>query len=709
MLESWVRRVIRRRKIVFGIWLVILSLGTLSSTHLNSHLSTSLVIPGSSSAKADSILSRRFGENIEGTFTVIYHFKNANSATLVGLKNKIASATRVIPGALIAQERALSGNLFANITTPLSLSPAASFTLKLRQALLSEGLSGVMVTGPPAIKADVTPVLTSDLHRGEVFGFLIAFALLLLVLGWSREVLVPLIYAAGSISAAISIIYLIAQKFLVVLYVPNIVELIGLGLAIDYSLLLVFRFRTEISKGANDSTSAVIQTMATAGKTVALSSLILTIALSTLTLIPIPFVRSLGISTALVPLISLATAFTLQPALLYQFSNAARGRSVPFRSLRRVGELIVRKPLVVAISSFLVLITLALPVLSLHVTPSSLTAIPDNLESERALSLFTSAIGPGVITPSEIVIDLGGNSLGSSGSVVKARANLTSQLVKNPEVAILAGGIKAPYIDSTGRFIRIFVIGHHSFGDSQSRLLVRDLRSINLATYGFPATSKLYIGGAPAQGVDLLRVLSKTIPWVILLALLLTFALLVSAFKSIILPLKAIALDLISLTVAYGIVVFAFGNHFFSKMLGIFQLHQIEAWSLVFLFVMLFGVSMDYEIFMISRIKEAKDRGLSNSDSIVEGITQTGIVVTTAALIFVGAVSGLVLGHFAGLQEIGVGLAFGVLIDATIVRGLLLPSVMVLLGDWNWWLPSRSKGVHGELKTSPTPLEEVSG
>ena len=165
-------------------------------------------------------------------------------------------------------------------------------------------------------------------------------------------------------------------------------------------------------------------------------------------------------------------------------------------------------------------------------------------------------------------------------------------------------------------------------------------------------------------------------------------------------------LDLISLSVAYGIVVLAFGNSAISKFLGIYHLNQIEAWAALFLFVLLFGISMDYEVFIISRIKEAKDAGLSNSEAISEGVTQTGIVVTTAALIFIGAVSGLALGHFAGLQEIGIGLAFGVFVDATIVRGLLLPSVMVLLGRWNWWAP---EFMRGQNKTSPTPLLEERG
>jgi RND superfamily putative drug exporter len=273
-------------------------------------------------------------------------------------------------------------------------------------------------------------------------------------------------------------------------------------------------------------------------------------------------------------------------------------------------------------------------------------------------------------------------------------------------VLSVATGIKSPYRDNSGRYLRIFVIGRHSFGAEQSQELVKELRTNYLVHSGFPTGTTLFLGGAAAQGADLSSVLLRTFPWIIFVALLLTFFLLIRAFKSLVLPLKAILLDLISLAVAFGIVVFAFGNHSVSNFFGIYHLNQIEVWAMVFLFVLLFGVSMDYEVFIISRMKEAKDNGASNSEAILEGITQSGIVVTSAALIFIGAVSGLAFGHFAGLQELGIGLGIGVFIDATIIRGLLLPSLMILFGRWNWWLPSCVARI---LKTSPTPLDQVRG
>jgi len=697
---------IKHRKSVLALWVIALALGLFSSAYLNSHLTTALTIPGTSSAQTDSLLSQHFNENIEGTFTIVYPFKNANSSQIKQYEDQIAKALTSIPTASASEEKAIGGTLFANINTSLSLSNAARYTDILRKALQSAGLKEALVTGPPAIESDVTPILTSDLHRGELLGATIALLLLILALGFSTQILIPFLVAAGSISATLGLIFLISQKFLVVLYIPNIVELIGLGLAIDYSLLILFRFRRELEQSPDDLNESIVRTMASAGRTVALSGLTVAIALATLTFVPIPFVRSLGVASSLVPLISLLAAFTLQPALLSLFAPHGSESRLHIGAFAWLPQLIVRKPLVVTISALALLLGLGASVLSLHITPSSLTAVPAQLESQRALSLATSTVGSGLITPNQILIDLGARSQAFNSTLVQARTALSAQLLKDPEVVVVANGSKPPYADSSGRYLRIFVIGRHSFGAPQSQALVKKLRAIDLARYGFPSPSVLYIGGAAAQGADLIHVLARTLPWIVLLALLLTFLLLLRAFKSLVLPIKAIALDLISLAVSFGVVVLAFGHQSFSSFLGIYRLNQVEAWAALFLFVMLFGVSMDYEIFIISRIKEAKDRGLSNTDAIIEGVTQTGIVVTTAALIFVGAVSGLALGHFAGLQEIGIGLGFGVLIDATIVRGLLLPSAMVLLGRWNWWLPTPFARL---IKTSPKPLNEVRG
>lgn len=713
MMGLWVRAVIRHRLIIIAVWIAISAAGAVASANIDQHLTTSLEVPGSQSAQADEILTTQFDENIQGTFTVLYKFKTSIPAEIQGYKSSIAKAAEGIAGAKVVQQRAMSGILIASITTPYSLLDASAQTEGLRAAIEEAGLPGALVTGPPAINHDVTPVLASDLHRGQFVAIVIALLLLILMLGFSIAVIIPIIFALASISLAIALVYLLAHKMLMVLYIPNIVELIGLGLAIDYSLLLLHRYRRELRKNSDGNVSdAILTTMATAGRTVLISGTIVCIALATLLLVPVPFVRSLGTAGLIVPLTSMLAAITLAPALLsllgkhavstIGFTGLIGRKDVLSGSWAKIARFVIAKPKSVFFGSLITLAIMASSIFWLAITPSSLTAIPANLESSQALSLITNRAGPGVITPHELVIDLGADRQANLPEVNTARMNLAKTLTRNSEIFIVATDNKAPFIDADGRYLRIFVVGQHALGLPESDQLVHTLRTINLKSSGFSAQAVAYLGGAPAQGVDLIRTILQSMPWIIVLALFLTYVLLTRALRSLILPIKAIALDLISIAVTFAALVAVFRFGFASTILHTYRLDQIEVWALIFLSAVLFGLSMDYELFLVSRMREARERGAANNDAIVEGMVQTAGVVSAAAIIFVAAMSGFVMGHFAGLQQLGVGLGVGILIDATIIRGLLLPSAMVLLGHWNWWLPVWAARL---LKTKASPLE----
>jgi|688.fasta_scaffold09174_13 RND superfamily putative drug exporter len=694
-MANWTKAIIKHRFSVVTTWLLLIVIGGFAATNLNQHLTTSLSVPSSESAKAQDILLINFDENLEGGFTIFFKFKQANESEISEYKARISAAVAEIPTARITQMRAISGVLFASVTTNYSLIEAAKYTDELRQSLAKQGLPEAMVTGPPAINSDVSPVLDQDLRRGQLIAMTLALLLLLLVLGLSWAVLLPFIFAAATISLSLSLIYLIAQKFLMVLYLPNIVELIGLGLAIDYSLLILYRFRRELQISENsDINVAIERTMNSAGRTVMTSSLTVAFGLATLLLLPIPFMRSLGIAGLLVPLASLIASLTLQPALLSYFGRyfatpnkypgLLANREFENNSWAKVARLSVKWPKRVFAISLTSLLLLGSGAFWLQLTPSALTALPQNLESAKALSLVTSSAGPGVITPAVIMVDFGKPGLATAASTAIARKALTAKLSKDPEIFIVATDVTSTFVDSTGQFMRIFVIGRHSLGAPETHDLVDRIRTKHLSDKGFPAGTKFYLGGPPAQGADLLDRITTYFPWLIGLALLLTYFLLLRAFRSIWLPLKAIALGLISVAVAISAIVWVFRYSIGSAWLSTYQIDQVEIWALVFLLVVLFGISMDYEVFLVSRMREAIERGANNDDAIIEGMANTGGVVTAAALIFVAAVSGLVGGHFLGLQQIGIGLAVGVFIDATLIRAFLLPSSMVLLGKYNW-------------------------
>lgn len=697
-MRGWTSFILRFRTPVILLWSLASLLGLWGAHDLTGRLTTSLSVPGSDSAKADRILQGAFGENYEGTFTVLLHFKNATKQELLNYEEKVVQAAATIPSARVSQQKAVGGYLASSISTDFSLTRAAVFTDQLRSSLKSEGLAAAQVTGPPAIYRDVTPVLSRDLHRGEIVAVVIAFTLLILLFGLSWSAFMPLIFAGANIALTLGLIDLVAHKILMVLYIPNIVELIGLGLAIDYSLLIVHRFYRAKEEGAQDP---IAQTMATAGRTVLLSGTTVAVGMLALLIVPVPFVKSLALAGAIVPIVAMLAAITLQPALLTMLpkERVNRVRVWKFGGLlgeseklsaffERVARFVIRQPLKILACSLTLVIAVSSAILWLEVTPSSLTKIPATLESSKALTQASSQIGSGIITPFTVVLDLGSTGSSDQPMVAAAQRSLALSLSRDKESFIVASGLNDPYVDSSHRYLRLYVVGNHELGSTQSNALVSRIRSQYLPMAHFPRGSQAYVGGAPAQGVDLLRAIKSSIPLIALLLFGIIFILLLRAFRSILLPIKAILLDGASIAFAYGAVVIAFKYGVAHSVLGSYQLPRIEAWVLLFLFALLFGLSMDYEVFIVSRIREAWLTGLNLEDAIIEGVAQTGGVVSAAAIILVSALTGLVLGAFAGLQELGIGLAVGILVDATIIRLLILPATMVLFGRWNWWLPT---------------------
>ncbi len=681
---------------VIAIWVSILAGGALLSTNLSSHLTTSLTVPGSGSEKAEEILNKNFSEKSEGFVTIIYKFGTLPKGEIENLKEKIAASAEILPDSRIIQQQAIAGTLITVLASDETLQESSAHISKLRSALHSSGFKGALVSGPPAIFHDVRPVLAQDLHRGQILALLLAGLFLFLALGFSFALFVPIFFALSSVTLTLGILSLLSDSLLLVLYIPNIVELIGFGLAVDYSLLAIHRFRREAKESPIASNyELVASTMRTAGRTILISGLTVSISLSTLLLFPIPFIRSLGLASVLVPLASSLAALTLLPVLLLSLGrNGAQSykfhglidRSSSSWIVTSLSQLLLKRTKLVFIASLLSLIAIAAPLLALQVTPSSLTAIPEKLESARALDYITSRAGDGVITPVVVMADIGKNYAAKTPDYLRARTDFVEKLSSHPSVLLIAQGEKEPYINSTGRFLRIFIFTKGDLGSIQTQNLVKDLREEIIPKSEFSNFAKIYVGGAPAQGYDLISAVTQSAPTALLFASMIVVLLLMRAFKSVLIPLKALILDFLSLGAALGVLVAMMKYGIASTLFGSYQLPQLEIWVLLLLVAIVLGISMDYEVFIISRMREAWLRSENNEVSVIEGFKESIGVVTSAALIFIGAVSGFIFGHFAGLQELGIGLASAILIDATIVRFFLLPSAMLLLGKRNWWL-----------------------
>ena len=710
LLARTTRYALRFRWSVLAVWLVLLIAGGVASTRLSPLLSNTFGVPGTDSARAATILQRNFGDRGDGEYLLVFATPRPLDAPLrAQLQSTIDRAALRVPSARAGLVQAAGPHvLYDSVVSQLGLARAATFTPRLLGALHPPRGVHAYVTGQAAIQHDLDPIFHSDLRHGE-FAIAIPAALvvLLLVLGLSAIVTLPLLFAGATIAATLGLVFAVAHVIVMATYVTNLVELIGLALAIDYSLLVVYRFRDELEHG-DAVEAAVIRTMTTAGRSVVFSGAAVTLGLALLLFIPVPFVRSLGIGGFLIPLVSMAAATTLLPALLSLYGRRGsarirvlgrRRRSVDAASpglWHRLARAIMRRPLLFLAGGSAFLLLAAAPAFALRLTPGSADGVPQTLPSVRGFQLLRGALGAGALSPTQIVIDSGRPGGAATPVVLAATARLTARLRADPEVAAVR-----PLLERAGRYEELVVVGRHEYGREAAQSFVVRLRTAIVPHARFPRGTRVLAGGGAPQGVDFLQRSYHAFPWLILAVLALTYLLLLRGFRSVLLPLKAVLLNVLSISASYGMLVVFFRWGVGARTLGLYRFDQIEGWIPIFLFALLFGLSMDYEVFLVTRIREAWDAGLDNTHAVADGLERTGRIVTAAAIIMVAAFSGFVDGRIAGLQEFGLGLAVAIFVDATIVRAVLVPALMAVLGRWNWWLPT---GVARVVHVEPSPL-----
>jgi uncharacterized membrane protein YdfJ with MMPL/SSD domain len=717
-MARWTRVVLRFRWPILAAWLVILLAGGLATAKLSPLLSNTFTVPGTDSEHARTILQDHFGDRSDGEFLIIYKVRNGTAGVRLKLERSIRQAAEAVPSGQATELRdAKGGVVYGSILTTLNLAKAKGYTDDIRRALRAPPGVDAYVSGQPAIQGDLDPIFSRDLARGESIALPIALAVLLAVFGLSLAATIPFIFAAATITGTLGIVFIIAHHMTMATYVTNLVQLIGLGIAIDYSLLILYRFREELERGGSKD-DAIIRTMATAGRAVLFSGATVAIGLALLLFMPLPFIRSMGVGGFLIPLVSIAAAVTLQPALLSVYGRRGvkrahvadwlRSKGVPLAHFAgpdvehgfwaRLARWIMRRPIAFFGIGACALLLAALPVIALQLTPGSAQGIPQYPSSVRGLNVLRAAVGPGALSPTQIVVD-GAQTPG----VQPALQRLRSEVERDPETAFVQTGSGPRFVDPSGRYEQLIIAGKHEYGDEPAQAFVHRLRDHLIPNANFPATVRVYAGGGPPQGVDFLTQSYDTFPWLVLAVLVLTYLLLMRAFRSVILPLKAVLLNLLSVAASYGMLVVFFKWGLGDTVAGLYQFPQIEGWIPIFLFAMLFGLSMDYEVFLVSRMRETWDEEHDNVRAVSYGLERTGTIITAAAIIMVAAFSGFVAGRVVGLQQFGVGLAVAILLDATIVRALLVPALMAWFGRWNWWLPAPVARI---VRVKPSPLAE---
>jgi putative drug exporter of the RND superfamily len=547
------------------------------------------------------------------------------------------------------------------------------------------------VTGNWTADTDEDDASLEDLKKGELFfGAPLALVVLLLVFGAVVAGLVPLMLAIAAIVVALALVALLAQAYDLSVFTQNMLIGMGLALGIDYSLFTLSRYREERLQG-REKLDAIAVGGGTAGRAVLFSGIAFVLAMLGLLLVPSTIFRSLAAGAILVGIVSVIAALTLLPAVLALLGDRVNALRIPFfgRAAERAGregrfwgaivDRVMRRPVVSLGLGVGLLLALAAPVLALDTGTSGAATLPDRFESKQGYLLLREEFPKESTEPVEIAVagDLRGPK------VERALARLERELGRRPIF-----GEPTVEANEAGKVGRVTVPIAGNPDGERAIAAVRELRgeAVPRAFAGVPA--EVYVGGDTAEELDYHDTVNFWLPLVLLFVLGLSFLLLTLAFRSIVVAATAIGMNLLSVGAAYGLLVLVFQEGVGNELLGLREAETIDAWVPLFLFAVLFGLSMDYQVFLLSRIRERYTQTGDPDAAISFGIGSTARLITGAALIIIAVFWGFAMGDTIAFQQMGFGVAVALLIDATIVRSILVPATMKLLGERNWYLPS---------------------
>jgi uncharacterized membrane protein YdfJ with MMPL/SSD domain len=544
------------------------------------------------------------------------------------------------------------------------------------------------VTGDETISADFDTLSQDDLRKGELFfGAPAALIILVLVFGAVVAGLIPLLLAIVAIFVALALTTLVGQVFELSVFVVNMLTGMGLALGIDYSLFILSRYREERAED-REELDAIATAGATASRAVLFSGIAFVLAMIGMTLVPDTTLRSLAVGAILVGLVSVAAALTLMPAIVSLLGDRVNALRVPVigrtaggesRFWARIVRAVMSRPALSLAVSVAFLIALAAPVLALETGQQGVSTIPDRFESKQGYLLLTREFPGETAYPVLIVVQGEATSPPVEGGISDLRSELAAtEIFGEPTVAS----------DRAGDLTRLVV---PIAGDADSEAAtdaVEALRAELIPRAFAGVDAEVLVGGHTAETVDYEHLTSHWLPLVFLFVLGLSFILLTLAFRSVLVPATAIAMNLLSVGAAYGLLVLVFIKGYGNEIFGFEQVDSVAAWVPLFLFSVLFGLSMDYQVFLLSRIRERFSATGDNRGSISFGVASTARLITGAALIIIAVFSGFARGDLVMFQQMGFGVAVALLIDATIIRSVIVPASMTLLGRWNWYLPT---------------------
>ena len=709
-MSSLTRWVLAHKRTVVGIWVVLTVAGMAAAGPASEALDPEFSVPGKEGWETNVAIAAKYrGTGGDTTplipVTTIPAGEAVDSpavkADLARLDKRLGGA---LPGARIASYASTGDPTFVSEDGRTTFAivypqpdPDSVFGENPRaERAASAALAGVTVAGQPVRLTGFDALFEDSGADSEGTGVLVEAmiggfgALLVLVFVFASFLaVVPVVMAAVSILTTFLLLLGLANLTAVSPIVQFLIALIGLGVAIDYSLLVVSRWREERTHGRGGD-EAVQRAMETAGRAVIFSGVTVAIGLLALIALPLPFLRSIGYGGMLIPLVSTLVAITLLPVILARFGTRLdwphrRTDDKASRAWTRWAEAITRRRWLAAGAGMAVILALAFAATDLQLGASDANTVAKAGESKDALiQLEDAGIGEGSLLPHEILVEGGTDP-----------AQLAADL---GEIEGIHGAV-APE-DSAWRREGTALVEAIQVPDSGTDEGEATLAAVREVAHSAGADVK--VGGQPAANDDFIDAVYGSFPLMIVLITITTFILLARAFRSLLLPLKAIVLNILSVAAAWGVLVLVWQHGYGSELIfGIEATGSIPSWMPLMIFAFLFGLSMDYEVFILSRMREEYDRTGSTETAVVQGIGRTGRLVTSAALILFLAFTAMASGPGTDLKMMATGLAAGILLDATVVRALIVPAVITLMGRWNWWLPDWSARL---LRVEPSLL-----
>ena len=552
----------------------------------------------------------------------------------------------------------------------------------------------VLILGEASIASASNKLSEEDLIRGESIGGSVALIILILVFGGLVAGVLPLILALLGIVIATGLVAIIGNIYQLSFFITNMVTMIGLAVGIDYTLFIISRYREERNQDF-DKIEAVRRTASTATRSVVISGITVMLALLGIVIVPTLVFVSLGIGALIVVVVSIMISLTLLPSLIGLLGDKLNSLRVPFLNSKtsksvditssaniwvRFAGFVMRFPIISLVVVLIILIPISMQTNSLVTGANGIDTMPEDMDIVKAYNVLSEEFSYGSISTQDIVV-----SGKFTPEALNSAVEILSQLVEvDPD---LIGILGTPQVNSQNDVALIRIATASVVGSSQSENTVKRLRGSIVPEAFSGLESSIYVSGDHAFYADFYQMVDEFTPYVFALVLTLSFILLMMTFRSIVIPIKAVLMNLLSVGVAYGLLVLVFQKGIGNEIFGFQQTDIIEAWIPLFLFCVVFGLSMDYHVFLLSRVKEFYNKTNDNTLAVSYGLSSTATIITGAGLIMVAVFGGFALGEMLMMQQIGFGLLVAILLDSTIIRIILVPASMKLLGEYNWYMP----------------------